>query len=357
MPLISIVVPILNEEKFIADFLDSVVNFQLPESCSTEILLYDGRSKDNTREIVEKYIKNNPNIFLFDNPGKIQSYAMNLGIKQAKGEYILRLDAHSIYPKDYLYLIYTTAIRTHSENTGGMMITMPYDNSYKASVIQALTTHRFGVGNSSFRTGAKEGKSDTVPYGFYRKDLFDKIGYFDERLARAQDYELNRRIIKLGGTIWLNPEIQIHYYNQPDIFMFLKKQILREAPYNAYMWYLAPYTFALRHAITAVFAMGVLCGIALSILFRPMTYLFSGVMALYVLLALFSAIQQAVRFKRILHVLVLPVCFFLYHFLHGCGVIWGLIRLLSGAAPVQKIKYPWNGAINFRIINKSSSPL
>jgi glycosyltransferase involved in cell wall biosynthesis len=354
MPLISIVVPILNEEKFISDFLDSIISFQLPDSCNMEILLYDGRSNDRTWEIVQKYIEKNPNIFLFDNPGKIQSCAMNLGIKQAKGEYIMRLDAHSIYPKDYLFLIYNTAVRTQSENTGGIWITLPYNNSYKASVIQALTTHPFGIGNSSFRNGGKEGKTDTVPYGFYRKDLFDKIGYFDERLVRAQDYELNKRIAKLGGTIWLNPEIKIHYYNQPDFIRFMKKQILREAPYNAYMWYLAPYTFALRHAITAVFAFGVLAGAVLSVFFSSIAFLFWGVMALYLILAMASAVQQAIRFKKVLHVLVLPMSFFLYHFLHGIGVLWGLMKLLSGSAPVQKIKYPWFGAKSFRILNKNT---
>jgi glycosyltransferase involved in cell wall biosynthesis len=355
MPLISIVVPILNEEKFISNFLESIINFEIPESCKTEILLYDGMSTDKTLEIIQQYINKNANIFVFDNPGKIQSCAMNLGIKQARGEYIMRLDAHSLYPKDYLFLIYNTAIRTQSENTGGIWITLPYNNSYKASIIQALTTHRFGIGNSSFRNYGKEGKTDTVPYGFYRKDLFEKIGYFDERLVRAQDYELNRRIIKMGGTIWLNPKIKIHYYNQPDFLKFMKKQILREAPYNAYMWYLAPYTFALRHAITALFALGVIGGAILSVIFLPIAFLYSGVMALYFTIAFVSTIQQSLRYKKFLHIFVLPAYFFLYHFLHGIGVLWGLLKIISGSSPVQKIKYPWIGAKNFRALNKNYS--
>src|SRR4029078_4268271 len=94
--------------------------------------------------------------------------------------------------------------------------------------------------------------------------LFDRIGLFDERLVRAQDYEMNQRIVAAGGCVWRNPAIQVKYYQQPDLSSFIRKQILYEAPYNAYLCYLAPYAFAVRHAITGVFAFGVLGGVVLS---------------------------------------------------------------------------------------------
>ena len=171
---------------------------------------------------------------------------------------------HSKYPRNYLKLCYETALRTGAENVGGLFITKPGGDNYQASLVQALTTHKFGIGNAGFRIGMPEGKTDTVPYGFYKKDIFSKIGFLDERLVRAQDYEFNRRIIKKGGIVWRNPDIHVHYYNQPTLFKFLIKQIKFEAPYNAYMWSLAPYTFAYRHAITGVFSAGVIGGILLS---------------------------------------------------------------------------------------------
>ncbi|HNZ43734.1 MAG TPA: glycosyltransferase family 2 protein [Bacteroidales bacterium] len=334
--IISILIPCYNEEKFIGKCLDSVRAFEIPDGCETEVLVIDGMSADKTREIVAAKIMEDPGIRLIDNPGRIQSYALNTAIPLSKGSYILRLDSHSDYPVNYLKLLYETALRTGADNTGGLVITRPFNKSYRASVVQALTTHKFGVGNSGFRVGMKEGPADTVPYGFFKRSIFNKIGYFDERLVRAQDYEFNRRIWRAGGTIWLNPEVQLNYYNQPDMHKFLKKQLLYEAPYNAYMWFVAPYTFAYRHAITAVFFGGIIGGMLLSLFVPVLWYVLAAVMAVYFLLAIISSVQQAVRYKKFLHVFTLPVCFFLYHFLHGSGVVWGLLRLLTRTAPIFK---------------------
>jgi hypothetical protein len=238
--------------------------------------------------------------------------------------------------------------RIKAENVGGILLAQPGNKSYSAAVVQALTTHSFGVGNAGFRTGAGEGPADTVPYGFYKRTIFEKIGLFDERLIRAQDYEFNRRIIKSGGKIWRNPRIQVYYYNQTSFFKFLKKQIRYEAPYNAYMWYLAPYTFTFRHMITGIFAMGIIGGLILSPLYNWIKWTFFVVMVLYFILALFSSLQQARRYKYMLHVITLPPCFFLYHFLHGIGVLYGIFRLLTRTSPVQKKKEPWPGAGRFR---------
>lgn len=349
--LISIVIPCRNEEKFISKCLESVYSFEKPSGCEIEILVIDGMSEDRTKEIVLEIIKQRTNIRLLDNAGKIQSSALNIGVNAAKGKYILRLDAHSDYPGNYLQLLYETAIRIDADNTGGLVITQAYDKSYNASIVQALTTHKFGVGNSGFRVGMKEGAADTVPYGFFKKEIFKKAGFFDERLVRAQDYEFNRRIIRSGGKIWLNPEIQLNYYNQPDFGRFLKKQILKEAPYNAYMWYLASYTFTLRHAVTAVFTAGIFAGIILAFFFSVIKYIFAFVMATYFIFSVFSSVQQAIRYKKPVHIFVLPFCFFFFHFLHGAGVLWGILMLLLRTAPVLKYKEPWKDAGHFKAID------
>jgi hypothetical protein len=178
--------------------------------------------------------------------------------------------------------------------------------------------------------------------------LFERVGLFDERLIRAQDYEMNRRIVAAGGKVWCNPQIVVHYYPQPDLKRFLKKQVMSEAPYNAYMWYVAPYSFAPRHAITAFFAFGVIAGLLLSPVFATVKWSFTAVMALYFLLALVSATQQSVRYRNALYVVALPPAFFLYHFLHGVGILGGLLSLIAGIAPVQKMREPWPGAGRFR---------
>jgi len=227
---------------------------------------------------------------------------------------------------------------------GGIVISTARNNRYGANLVQAITTHKFGVGNSGFRTGMKAVAADTVPYGFFRKSIFDTIGLFDERLVRAQDYEYNCRIIKSGGTVWLNPEIQVVYYNQPTLWLFLKKQLLHEAPYNAYMWYLAPYTFVFRHAVTGIFFLGILSGSILSFYFTWIKWLFFSVITLYTMLALIASIRQALRYKHIIHLFALPASFFLFHFLHGFGLVCGISKLLFGRSPVQNHDEPWEGA-------------
>ena len=342
--IVSILVPCRNEEAYIHSCLASVMAFELPPGVVTEVLLLDGRSTDQTRAIIDEFAARDSRIHWVDNPGITQACALNRGLTLAQGTWIMRLDAHTIYPPDYLRCCHDTAIRSRAANVGGICLTQAGGTGYQAQLVQALTTHKFGVGDSGFRIGASEGPRDTVPFGFFRREIFEHIGRFDERLVRAQDYEFNRRIGAAGQTVWINPRIQSRYFNQPTLWAFYRKQLLHEAPYNAYLWYLAPYAFAPRHAITGVFATGILGGLALSPFTLWVAWPFAGVMSLNALLAVLSALQQAVRYRRPIHALNLPCCFFGYHFLHGLGVLMGLARLMTGTAPVQKGREPWPGA-------------
>jgi succinoglycan biosynthesis protein ExoA len=344
MTTVSVLIPCYQERAFIGRCLESVLAFELPPGTALEVLVIDGMSTDASREIVAATADRDTRVRLIDNPARFQSAALNVGIAIATGEFIIRVDAHSAYPRDYLHRCLETAARTNAENVGGVVVTQARGTGYQAAVVQALTTHKFGVGDSGFRVNAAEGPADTVPYGCFRREVFERVGLFDERLIRAQDYEMNRRIARAGGTVWLNPAIQLLYYQQPDLLSFLRKQIAKEAPYNAYLWYVAPYAFTPRHAVTALFALGVLGGLMLAPVSPLLRALFVGVMGLYAVLAFLAAGQQAWRYRQPLHVVTLPVCFFLYHFLHGLGVIVGLLRLAFGAAPVQACPEPWAGA-------------
>jgi succinoglycan biosynthesis protein ExoA len=348
MTTVSVLIPCYQEQAFIRGCLESVLAFELPSETAFEVLVIDGMSTDGSREIVASLAERDARIRLVDNPGRIQSTGLNIGIALAAGDFIVRLDAHSAYPQDYLRRCLDTAERTKAENVGGLFITQARGEGYQAAVVQALTTHKFGVGDAGFRVNAAEGPADTVAYGCFRRAVFARVGLFDERLVRAQDYEMNRRIARAGGTIWLDPAIRVLYYQQPDLRSFLRKQIAREAPYNAYLWYLAPYAFTPRHAVTALFAIGVLGGIALAPFSIVLRGVFVAIMSLYAGLALLAAAQQAWRYRRLLHLIVLPGCFFLYHFLHGIGVLVGLLRLVFRAAPVQASAEPWVGAGRFR---------
>lgn len=341
---ISIIVPCRNEEKYIEKCLKSILKFDKLNELSNEIIFIDGMSTDRTKEILLDYSVQFANIRILNNPKLIQAAALNIGIASASGKYILRLDAHSEYPSDYLLKLIKTARRTNADNVGGIVITKPGNKTYNAYLVQALTTHKFGVGDSGFRTGAGEGETDTVPYGFFKREVFEKYGGFNEQLVRAQDYEFNRRIIINGGKIWRNPDIRISYFNQATLWGFLRKQFFKEAPYNVYMWYLAPYTFTYRHAITGAFALGIIAGFVLSFFSVVLKWIYIAVLILYFLLAVISSIQQAIRYRKIAHIFVLPISFFLFHFIHGIGLIKGAIKLMFGVSPVQiKHKKSQNG--------------
>lgn len=342
---VCIIIPCRNEEKFIQTCLESVLAFELPLETGLEILVMDGGSTDRTKEIVTELSRQHGNIRCLDNPARYQGCAVNLAVRSSPADFYLWLGAHTHFPRNYVRLCLETVQRTGASVVGGFCITLPGGKGYSAELVQALTTHKFGVGDSSFRTGAKEGPVDTVAYALFKREVFDRVGLLDERLVRAQDYEFNQRIRAAGMTIWFNPEIQCSYHNMASVGAFYRKQIFLEAPYNAYLWYLAPYAFAPRHAISAAFATGVLGGLALAPFFpRLIGWPFFAIMALYALLAVLSALQQAVRYRQPLHVIVLPFCFFGFHFLHGLGVLAGLARLLTRTAPVQAGTEPWAGA-------------
>lgn len=337
--MITVAITCYNEEKFIESAVRSVLAFQKPEGVDVEILVVDGMSVDNTRSIVHELQKEFPQINLIDNPHRYQVHGINIAIEMAKGEYLAWLGAHAVYPVDYLDILYQTSIRTNAENVGGILTTQPGSASYSGHLVQAISTHKFGVGDSGFRVGQRnEEYTDTVPFGFYKLSVFKKIGNFNEKLIRCQDYELNKRIIKQGGKILVNPDVKVIYYNQPTMGRLLKKQIFLQGPYNPYAWYIAPHSFNYRHAISAVFTGSLIIGILLSIFFVWARIVLFSVMGFYFSLALISSVQQAIRYKKPADVIVLPFSFFLFHISHGLGVLLGSLKLMLGLAPVQKHK-------------------
>ncbi|MDF1576540.1 MAG: glycosyltransferase family 2 protein [Bacteroidales bacterium] len=335
--MITVAITCYNEENYIERAVRSALAFTRPEGEELEYFVVDGMSGDHTRDIIQSIQKEFPELQVIDNPRRYQVHGINLAIDKAKGEFMAWLGAHAIYPVNYLAELYRTSLRTEADNVGGILETLPGSSSYSGHLVQAISTHRFGVGDSGFRVGQRVEKyTDTVPFGFYKMSVFKKIGKFDERLIRCQDYELNKRIIKHGGKILVNPDIKVTYFNQPSLGKFLKKQIFIQGPYNPYAWYVAPHSFNIRHAISAVFTFSLLIGIPLSLFFGWARILLFSVMGVYFLLALFSSVQQAVRYHKTADILVLPFSFLAFHISHGLGVLIGLFRLLVRTSPVQR---------------------
>src|SRR3954469_3177906 len=204
---VSIVVACRNEKDHIREFLDSVLaqNFH---GLMWEAIIADGVSEDGTRAVLAEYCAHQPQFRVIDNPGRIVSSGLNAAIRAARGEIIIRMDAHTRYAPDYCVLCLETLESKGADNVGGPART-------NATGIHARAVA--AAYHSPFCTGARfhdvnyEGWVDTVTYGCWRKSTFDRIGLFDENLVRNQDDELNLRLIRAGGKIWQNPRIMSWY--------------------------------------------------------------------------------------------------------------------------------------------------
>jgi glycosyltransferase involved in cell wall biosynthesis len=211
-PFVSIVIPCRNEVGHIGPCLDSILTSDYPQD-RLEVVIADGMSDDGTREIIRRYVSAHSRITMIDNPKRITPCAMNLAIQAARGEVIIRMDAHAIFPADYLSRLVAAQQETGAENVGTVVVTLPADDTPVAAAIATGLSHPLGVGNSHFRVGTKVRKwVNHVPFGCWRRELFDRIGFFDEELVRDQDVEFNARLLNHGGRILLLPDMASGYH-------------------------------------------------------------------------------------------------------------------------------------------------
>jgi len=322
------VIPARNEEKFIGKCIESILNGTYPKD-KLEILVVDGMSEDRTREVVNKLIdKYDRNLIrLLINPKKRKTPALNMGIRSAKGEFIVIADAHSIYPRDYILKLIEYLSKYNADNVGGIAKATPRDNKKKSIAIAEVISHRFGTGGAKFRTGVdKPMEVDTVPYGCFRKSLIDKIGYFNENLVRTEDIEFNRRIKKNGGRVMIFPDIEIKYlarssYSELFINNFSNGfGIIWESQYSG------P-SFSLRHLIPLLFLTTLITFGVLSIFFD----LFKIILVTEVVLYIFSTVIFSLKISTKRKDLSLfPYIFWAFvtlHFSYALGSIWGIIKL------------------------------
>lgn len=211
-PRVSVVIPCREEERFIGRCLESVLAGDYPQD-RLEILVVDGMSTDRSRQIVAQYASRYPCIRLIENPRRITPCAFNLGVREAAGDMVMFMGAHATYSENYISKIVEWLRTTDADNVGGVLVTLPADDSPTARAIACALSHPFGVGDSRFRIGTREPRwVDHVGFGNYRRTVFDRIGLFDEELVRNQDGEFNSRLRRNGGRILLVPEVTAYYY-------------------------------------------------------------------------------------------------------------------------------------------------
>lgn len=325
---ISVIIPTLNEKDYISDCLKSLLiglkNFQ-----EYEIIIVDGESDDNTVKIVKEFCKDNNKIKLINNPKKTAPSALNIGLKASNYQTIIRCDAHAYYPPEYIKnnvdLLNSSDDKTM--NVGGYVITKSKKNTIISESIASTLSSSFGVGNSRFRTGSDKEKkffeTDTVPFGCFKRKIFDIIGNFNEDEPGNEDLELNYRIRKSGYKIIISNLIYSFYHPRSDLKSFLRQTINNglittgNKNFSFRSW---------RHYIPFSFFLFLITGFINSLIFNVkfISFTFYFGIGLYLLFISIGTISSFIKNKKYYFFITGPLLFFLLHFFYGMGSFLGL---------------------------------
>lgn len=324
--MLTVICPIYNEERYIAQFLDSLIKQDYPKE-ELEILLMDGMSQDGTRKIIMDYMARYPFFKLIDNPERIVPYAMNHGIEAARGEIVIRLDAHTSYQPNYFSVLVKGLQRLKADNVGTVCLTDVKNRTSKTVAIREVLSNRFGVGNSTFRIGIDhEQEVETVPFGCYPREVFEKYGMFDVRLVRNQDIEMNKRIIRGGGKIFILPDSYCTYYAR-ETWASLAKNNYGNGKWNILTVYYTK-TFSslsIRHFIPLLFVMSIVVPTILALFWWPLALVSAASITTYLLLL--SVISAKLSMQKKLNMYYLLVTFVVLHLSYGWGSIMGILKL------------------------------
>ncbi len=318
---VSVIVPCYNEENTIQLLLKSILEQDLPIA-NIEVVIADAFSQDRTREKIQEFARSHPQltIKIVDNPQRTIPAAVNAAAEAAQGEYLVRLDAHSMPYANYISTCIEDLEEKKGENVGGVWEIKPGSDTGMAKAIAAAAAHPLGVGDARYRYSNQPGEVDTVPFGSFRRDLFFNVGKFDETLLTNEDYEFNVRIRKNGGKVWFDPSIRCVYFARKNL-KELAKQYWRYGFWKLQMLKRYPKTIRWRQALPPVFVLMNILGILFSLFNRFIAYSYLGALGIYLLILFLAGIQSAVKKKEAALVLGLPAAIVTMHFSWGMGFL------------------------------------
>jgi glycosyltransferase involved in cell wall biosynthesis len=329
--LVTVIIPCRNEAGCIEACLRSVLK-QEPPPGGFEIIVADGLSDDGTRELLARLCAEEPSIRMVDNPQRITPAGLNVAIRAARGSVIVRMDAHTEYAPDYIRCCLEVLTRTGADNVGGPARTKTA--SRVQEVIAAAYHSPLVVGGARFHDAAFEGPVDTVTYGCWRREAFEKFGFFDEELVRNQDDEHNLRITRAGGHIYQSPSIRSWYqprsslialFRQYSQYGYWKVRVIRKHRIPA----------SLRHLVPGAFVGTVLLLMPLAIFMPWARWILVALLAAYGLANLAASLDAARR-GGVRCLPLLPVVVICYQIGYGWGFLRGLMDfVLFRRAPVQ----------------------
>jgi succinoglycan biosynthesis protein ExoA len=319
MPTVSIIIPCYNEEKTIGMLL-AAIHQQTYPLAEMEVIISDGMSEDGTRAEIEKFRLTHPDlpIQIVNNRRRNIPAALNSAINVSKGEFIVRLDAHSKPEKTYVERSIQALRDGRGDNIGGIWLIEPGGQGRIARAIALAAAHPLGVGDAFYRFATEAGDVDTVPFGAFRRSLVEEIGGYDESLLTNEDYELNTRIRQRGGKVWLDPQIRSVYFARSSLGA-LSRQYYR---YGYWKWRMLknyPGTLRYRQALPPLFILSLI----VLALIAPFWWLAAvGLLAevvLYIGIMKVASIPLARKNKDIWLIAAIPLAIATMHLSWGCG--------------------------------------
>ena len=323
---LTVICPIYNEEKYIDRCIESIIAQDYPKD-DLEVLFVDGMSTDRTRAVISTYQAKYPYLQIINNPDKIVPIAMNRGIEASSGEVIIRIDAHADYQPNYFSALVKRLVELDADDVGTVCKTDVLNKTPKTLAIREVLSNKFGVGNSVFRTGISDVQQvDTVPFGCWKREVFEKYGKYDIRLVRNQDIELSKRIIRGGGKIFIIPDSFCTYYAR-ETYKALAKNNFGNGKWNILtVFYTGEInSLSLRHFIPLLFVLSLIIPTIIGIFWLPALCVALASILAYV--ALVSTVSLKLAREKGLNVFRLILTFIILHLSYGCGSLIGILSL------------------------------
>lgn len=330
---VSIIMPIRNEADFIAHSLKALLEQDYPHAYM-EIVIADGLSTDGTGDLVKRFAQEHASaaIIVLENRQQFMPAGFNLALAHAQGDIIIMMGGHCIVQPNYVRHCVTSLQQSEADCVGGPITTL--GNTVAAEAIALAQSSLFGVGGVSFRMEhSKAGYVDTVAFGAYRREVFDRIGNLDEELIRNQDDEFNFRLTQAGGKIWMDPTIRSTYYSRATLGK-LWKQYYQYGLYKVRVIQKRGAVPSWRHLVPAAFVLSLTCCALLSVFTGSLLWL-ALILVPYLLTNLAASLWIARNDVRTLP--LLPIAFMILHVAYGLGFLWGLWRWRAYGLPKLRL--------------------
>jgi glycosyltransferase involved in cell wall biosynthesis len=326
MHLVSVIVPCYNEQATIGLLLDALYNQTYPRQ-DMEVIIADGLSTDGTRQEIEAYQLAHPQlkIVIVDNQQRIIPAGLNQAIRASSGEFIVRLDAHSVPNPDYIERCVTALQANLGENVGGVWEIKPAGEGWMAKAIAEAASHPLGVGDAYYRYTGSAKSVDTVPFGAFRRSLIDQIGLFDETLLTNEDYEFNVRVRQANKQIWLDPAIRSIYFARPT-WGALLRQYWRYGYWKGRMLRRYPHTIRWRQALPPLFVIS-LISLFLAGFWAPIAHIVLLIeLCVYFGVLFIVAATLAIKNSDLTLMIGIPLAIGSMHIAWGAALLLSLIK-------------------------------